>query len=124
MLAEIEAAGAEAVLADPDRLATLVGALDHVAVIVLLLGSASGSPEQLAALHGPRLDALLHKLLDTTVRGVVYEAARGAGGAELVWRACEGSRIPYALIDPPVAGGWELWLGRALDAVDSVLSRA
>ena len=74
-LGEIEAAGAEAVQADPDRLATLVPALDHVGVVIVLLGSADGDPDSLSALHGPRLEALVAKLLDTTVRGVVYEAA-------------------------------------------------
>ena len=40
--AEILAAGAEPVVGDPDRLGTLVGALDHVSVAMILLGSARG----------------------------------------------------------------------------------
>ena len=40
------------------------------------MGTASGIPESLAALHGPRLQTLLEKLVDTPVRGVVYEARR------------------------------------------------
>jgi len=62
-LAAIEAAGAEAVLADPDRLATLVAALDHVTVAVLLLGSATGEPAQLFGTARP------------SVRGTAREAA-------------------------------------------------
>jgi uncharacterized protein YbjT (DUF2867 family) len=125
----IEAAGVEGVLADPDRLATLVGALEHVAVVVLLLASATGGVEPVAALHGPRLEALLHKLLDTTVRGVVYEAAGTvdpstlSAGAALVRVVCEGSRIPYGLIDvAPEEDGYEAWLERAVSAVGSVLA--
>jgi Trk K+ transport system NAD-binding subunit len=72
-LAEIEAAGAEAALGDPDRVSTMMGALEQVAVVCIMLASATGSPEQLRALHGTRLEMLLTKLVDTTVRGLVYE---------------------------------------------------
>jgi uncharacterized protein YbjT (DUF2867 family) len=125
-LAEIEAAGAEAAQADPDRLATLVPFLDHVSVAVLLLGSAAGNPESLAALHGPRLEALLTKLLDTTIRGVVYEAAGsvpepilGAGAATVV-RLCANSRIPFGLVE--VDRHSPDWRAQAAGAVDGVLS--
>jgi hypothetical protein len=46
-----------------------------VTVLCILLGSAAGPAEQLAALHGTRLEMLLTKAVDTTARGVVYEAA-------------------------------------------------
>jgi hypothetical protein len=124
-VAEIAAAGVEGVMADPDRLATLVPALDHVGVIALLLGSANGRPGQLEALHGPRLEALLVKLLDTTIRGVVYEAAgtvaetRLAAGAATVERVCSASRIPYRLIEVDRSSSG--WLTEALDAVRGVL---
>jgi len=103
-LAAIADAGAEPVLADPDRLATLLPALEQVSVVVLPLGSAGGSPELVSALHGPRLAALLGKLLDTPVRGVVYEASGTveesvlAGGAALVASACGRSRIAFELV--------------------------
>lgn len=124
-VAELEAAGVEGVLADPDRLATLVPALDHVGVVALLLGSVDGPPGQLEALHGPRLEALLVKLLDTTIRGVVYEAAGAVGephlasGAATVERVCAGSRVPYGLIE--VARSSSGWLAGALDAIRGVL---
>jgi nucleoside-diphosphate-sugar epimerase len=125
-LPAITAAGAEAVLADPDRVATLFGALEHVSVLVVLLGSAAGAREAVCALHGPRLEMLLHKALDTTVRGVVYEASGAVDGAVLedgakrVQRTCDVSRIPYALLDAdPSAGDWT---AVALAAVESVLS--
>ena len=71
----------------------------------MLLGSAVGSAEQLAALHGTRLEMLLTRMLDTTVRGIVYEAAGSVdralldAGAALVRERCEDSRIPFALLD-------------------------
>ena len=69
--AELEAAGIEGVVADPDRLATLVPALAGVTVVCWLMGTAGGSPE----VHGDRLQTLMEHLVDTPVRGLVYEAA-------------------------------------------------
>jgi uncharacterized protein YbjT (DUF2867 family) len=112
--AAIEATGAEAVLGDPDRVGTLSGALEHVTVVCILLGSAAGTHEGLAALHGSRLDMLLSRMLDSTVRAIVYEAAGsvdadvlGAGAAR-VRAVCEDSRIPYALLraDTSDHAGW------------------
>ena len=103
-LAAIADAGAEAVLADPDRLATLMPALEQVSVLVLPLGSAGGPPELVSALHGPRLAALLGKLIDTPVRGVVYESTGTvdptvlARGATLLESVCGRSRIAYELV--------------------------
>ena len=119
----IEAAGAEAIVGDPDRVATVAPAFEHVGVAVILLGSAAGSPEALGALHGSRLDMLLLRMLDSTVRGIVYEAAGSVdssilgAGAERVREFCEGSRIPYALLD---AHGGD-WPAAGADAVDEVL---
>ena len=122
-LAEIEAAGAEAVLGDPDRVATLMRSLDQVAVVCILLGSATGPPGQLRALHGPRLEMLLTKLVDTTMRGLVYEAQGTvdadllAGGAQSVRGFAERSLVPTALIEADPARVRE-WLRAALAAVD------
>jgi hypothetical protein len=126
-LGELEVAGAEAVLGDPDRVATLVPALEHVTVACILLGSASGSAEQLEALHSTRLDMLLSKILDSTVRGIVYEAAGSVpdpvlrGGAARVSAFCEDSRVPFALLDadPSDAAGW---VARAAGAIDGVVA--
>lgn len=95
-LAAIEAAGIVAALADPDRPGTILDLVNDVAVLVLLLGSATGSEEELAAIHGPRLERLLEHLVDTPVRGVVYEGT--AGGAEIVQAASRTWRIPVAVI--------------------------
>jgi uncharacterized protein YbjT (DUF2867 family) len=123
---ELEATGAEPFVGDPDRVATLGGALDHVSVAYVLLGSASGAEQHVAALHGTRLEMLLTSMLDTTVHGIVYEAAGTvdaavlrAGGAR-VRVACEQSRIPYALLstDP---SDHESWLAAAVGAADELL---
>jgi uncharacterized protein YbjT (DUF2867 family) len=123
---EIEAAGVEAVVGDPDVVGTIARALEHVTIACVLLGSAVGSSEQLAALHSSRLDMLLARMLDTTVRGIVYEAAGSVGpavlnaGAELVRARCEDSRIPYALLntDP---GDVDAWMVAAVAAVNNAL---
>lgn len=125
-LPAIEAVGAEAELGDPDRVATLVGALDHVAVVCVLLGSATGSAQQLRELHGTRLEMLLTKLVDTTVRGLVYEAQGTvdaevlASGTRRVERFATRSLARTALIEAEPTRPQE-WLGAALAAVDQVI---
>lgn len=120
------ASGAEPVLADPDRVATLFEAFRHVSVVCVLLGSAVARPEDLAALHGSRLEMLLTKLVDTTARGVVYEA-RGsvdpellAGGAARVRGFAARSLASYALLeaDPGLS---EAWAAAAVEAVNHVI---
>src|SRR5690349_23224551 len=74
-LGAIEAAGAEAVVADPYRLSTVTPLLFGVSVVVWPFGTASGTDEEIEAVHGPRLETLLTKLVDSGVRGLVYEAA-------------------------------------------------
>jgi len=113
-LAAIEAAGIEAALADPDRVGTVLELVGDVAVVFHPLGSAAGDPEALAALHGPRLERLLEKLVDTPVRGVVYEAVGEvdpgllAAGAELVRTASGTWRIPVAIVssEPEDRAAW------------------
>lgn len=126
--AAIEAVGAQWALADPDRMATLVGGLEHVTVAVLLLGSARGEREALAALHGPRLEALLTRMVDSTIRGVVYET-RGSvdprllrDGAAAVRAFGERSRCRIAFADSDPARHQD-WLAGALAAVEEVLGQ-
>jgi uncharacterized protein YbjT (DUF2867 family) len=105
--AAIEAAGAEAFVGDPDRIATLTAALDHATVLCVLLGCATGPDARVAALHDTRLEMLLQRTVDSTVRGIVYEAAGTLTGpvlergAEVVSSACEDSHIPYVLLGDP-----------------------
>lgn len=104
-LASIEAAGIEPARADPERPGTILDLVGDVTIVLWLLGSAEGSSEDLAAIHGPRLEGLLERLVDTPVRGFVYE---GAGtidskllqeGADIAWRANEIWRIPVAVTE-------------------------
>jgi uncharacterized protein YbjT (DUF2867 family) len=90
--ADIAAAGAEPYVGDPDRVGTLMGALSGVTVVCWLLG---GVPD--ADLHGGRLRMLFEKLVDTPVRGVVYE--RAAGGEAIARDAAERWRIPVEVVD-------------------------
>jgi uncharacterized protein YbjT (DUF2867 family) len=122
----IEASGAEAVVADPDRVGTLSASLSGVGVLCVLLGSARGSVEAIQALHGSRLEMLLSRVIDTTVRGVVYEGAGAVddsalrSGASVVRAACAASRIPCVVLDADPADH-EPWLEAALAAIDRVL---
>lgn len=128
-LPAIEQAGAEGHLGDPDRVSTLAPAFEHVAVACILLGSATGPGAQLAALHGPRLEMLLARMLDTTIRGVVYEAGGTVGaelldqGAQIVGRTCEDSLIPYAILTSDPADQ-PAWRAAAAASVDAVLRRS
>ena len=112
--AVIEDSGAECWIGTPDRLATLRGALENVTIACWLLASASGTPQQIADLHGSRLRFFLGEVIDTTVRGFVYEAAGTVApqilgaGAEIVRATGERNAIPTALLsaDPNDPSAW------------------
>ena len=103
-LRAIEAAGFEAAEADPDSPGTVLELCGDVAAVVWLLGSAAGEADAIASIHGPRLERLLEKLVDSPVRGFAYEAAGSvdavwlAEGTEIVKRAGATWRIPVALL--------------------------
>ena len=81
---------------EPDRLATLTPRLDGVSVVCWLFGHADDR-----ALHGDRLASLLEYLVDTPVRGFVYErSAEHPDGEAIVARARETFRIPCAVVSP------------------------
>lgn len=113
-LAAIEEAGIEPAQADPDRPGTVLDLVADVTVVFWLLATAQDEPEVIAAIHGPRLERLLEKLVDTPVRGFVYEAAgtvqahRLAHGRELVESAGGRWRIPYRIVtaDPSEPEAW------------------
>lgn len=121
-LAPIESVGIEAVEADPDRLGTITDLIADVTVIVWLMGSASDAPE----VNRERLESLLDKLVDSPVRGFVYEA-RGSAPEELLEAGAasvaawgERFRIPVAVLrDDP--GEHAAWLAAARSAVSGVL---
>jgi hypothetical protein len=110
----IAAAGIEPALADPDRVGSVLDLVADVTVVVWALGSAGGPGELVKALHGPRLERLLERLVDTPVRGFVYEGAGSAPEEALaegttVVRAAGGRwRIPVAVVhaDPEEHDGW------------------
>jgi nucleoside-diphosphate-sugar epimerase len=105
-LAAIAATGAEPYVGDPDRIATLMDALAGVTIVCWLMGSVP-----VPALHDGRLRMLWEKLVDTPVRGVVYEGALPEG--ERVARAAsERWRIPLEVLPPG---------GDARNAVDRLL---
>jgi 3-hydroxyisobutyrate dehydrogenase-like beta-hydroxyacid dehydrogenase len=120
----IGAAGAEPFVGDPDRIATLMEALASVTVVVWLLGSASG--EAAAELHAGRLRMLCEKLVDTPVRGLLYEGAGSlgeevlAGGAEVVRRAAVTWNIPVEVLTTPPED-CERWTADATGAVARLL---
>jgi uncharacterized protein YbjT (DUF2867 family) len=91
--ADIESSGAECWIATPDRVATLRAALDGVTLACWGLGTARGSAQELRALHGSRLEAFVRQLIDTTVRGFIYEATGTVDASDLA----EGERIARTL---------------------------
>ena len=111
-LTDIEASGAQGVVADPDRLGTIMGQLAGVSVVCWLMGSVDR--ESAADLHGPRLQTLLERLVDTPVRGLVYEGAGTVdprllrSGARLVREAGGTWRMPVAVsaVEPADRGAW------------------
>jgi hypothetical protein len=102
--AAIAAAGAEPYIGDPDRIATLMEALAGVTILVWLLG---GVPDP--DLHGGRLRMMFEKLVDTPVRGVVYEGT--PGGADVARMASQTWNIPLEVLSD----------GDALGAVNRLL---
>lgn len=105
-LAAIAEAGIEPALADPERPATLLELVSDVTAVYWLLGSAEGTPEQLEAIHGPRLERFLEHLVETPVRRFVYEAEGSVDwvilerGATAVQVASERWRIPVEIATP------------------------
>jgi uncharacterized protein YbjT (DUF2867 family) len=102
-LAAIEAAEIEPALADPKEPGTVLDLVGDVAAVYWLLGSAEGPAENLEAIHGPRLERFLERLVETPVRRFVYEADGSIDpailerGASIVRAAGERWRIPVAV---------------------------
>jgi hypothetical protein len=122
-LPDLDSAGIEGVVADPDRLGTLVPALAGVTVVCWLMGSATDSPD----LHGPRLRSLMEHLVDTPVRGLVYEAAgtadpaQLAAGASIVREASRTWHIPVEVVSTDPAAH-EAWLEAMKASIERLLA--
>src|SRR5262245_31717186 len=124
-VAAIEGAGLEAAEADPERPGTILDLCGDASVVVWLLGSAGGDPAELEAVHGPRLERLVEKLVDSPVRGFGYEAAGSApprlleGGRLIVERAASTWQVPVTLIEGRRED--DGWAERAAESVVGLL---
>ena len=124
----IRDAGGEPWDGDPDRIGTLRYALDNVTVLVWALGTAGGDPDGVRALHTTRLEMLLERTIDTTVRGVLYECSGSlpvellSQGARTVERLCRHNEIPWGLLyhDPEDVDGWA---ASTADAIERILGQ-
>jgi uncharacterized protein YbjT (DUF2867 family) len=114
----IRAAGAEPFVGDPDRIATLMPALAGTTILCWLLGTAE-APE----LHGGRLRMLFEKVVDTPVRGVVYEAVGpyAVDGLAIARAAHATWQIPLAVLETDPADEIA-WLAEANAAVNGLLA--
>jgi hypothetical protein len=125
--APIELTGAECWIGTPDRIATLRYALENVTVACWLLGTATGDASAIADLHGTRLDFFCSQTIDTTVRGLIYEAAGTvepavlAAGAALITTKAAYNEIPLRTLttDP---GDQESWRADAHAAIRELLA--
>ena len=127
--AEIDATGAECWIGTPDRLATLRGALEHVTVACWLLARAHGDVERVAALHSSRLEFFLGQAIDTTVRGLLYDASPGvvasdtlAGGRRVFESLAELNAIPAVVLDAGGDADVGAWVATAAGAIDELLA--
>jgi hypothetical protein len=111
----VRAAGAEPYLGDPDRIGTLMDALAGVTIVCWLMGTIP-VPE----LHEGRLRMLWEKLVDTPVRGVVYEGALPQG-EQVARTASQTWQIPLEILDADPLDH-DAWLAAARGAVDRLLS--
>lgn len=94
--AAIETAGLEAAEADPDLVGSIVELLGDVTVLGWMLGAVPG--EAGAELNGPRLESLLAKVVDTPVRGFVFEEPVDGEGRAAVEDAIERWRLPAEIV--------------------------
>jgi hypothetical protein len=111
---EIEAAGGEAYIGDPDRIGSLRYGLDNVTILLWLLGPVPGGD-----LHGSRLTMMMERTIDTTVRGVIYEGT--IDGAAVVEQMAAYNEIPYAILDAP-RDDVDAWASAILAEIDGVLA--
>jgi nucleoside-diphosphate-sugar epimerase len=117
----IEALGAQCFLGTPDRLETLRGSLDGVAVACWMLGTATGEEDSLRALHTTRLELFITQAIDTTVRGFVYEPAAASPEGERIARELTArNQIPAVVLAADPADQ-EAWLAQAGAAVARLL---
>ena len=109
-------AGIEPYIGDPDRIATLMDGLYGTTIVCWLMGTVA-TPD----LHEGRLRMLCEKLVDTPVRGLVYEASGAAAkGVPIVEDARVRWNIPVELITTE-PGDCEAWRRDMVAAVGRLL---
>jgi uncharacterized protein YbjT (DUF2867 family) len=123
---ELQAAGIEPAVGDPYRLMTLMPHVANTSALLWLMGSATG--DDVEALHRTRLQTVLERLVDTPVRGMVYEAAGALprellrDGAAAVRKAGAIWQMPYAIVEADPRRDYDAWRQAMLAGVESVLS--
>ena len=127
-LAAIEAAGIEPALADPRPARDRARAGRRRAVVLWLLGFGAGDRRRSSrAIHGPRLERLLERLVETPVRGFVYEMKGTVDpillerGSEVLEAAGDTWRVGIScvFVDPGDPHDWaEIIAGAATGLVD------
>ena len=124
-LPELEAVGIEAVVGDPYRLMTLMPHVANTSAMFWLMGSAEGGDVE--ALHRTRLQTVLERLVDTPVRGMVYESAGTLParllreGAAAVRKAALTWQMPNVIVEQHPRDH-DAWLRAMLAAVEEVLA--
>src|SRR4051812_36560492 len=104
---------------------TLMPHVANTSALVWLMGSAVG--DDVEALHRTRLQTVLERLVDTPVRGMVYEAAGTLPpqllreGAAAVRKAGAIWQMPYAIVEQQ-PGDHDAWLAAMLAGVEDVLA--
>jgi NAD(P)-dependent dehydrogenase (short-subunit alcohol dehydrogenase family) len=110
-------AGIEPYVGDPDRIATLMDALYGTTIVCWLMATADNDE-----LHGGRIRMLCEKLVDTPVRGLVYEAAGpAAAGVPIVEDARVRWNLPVEVVTTPPEA-CEDWTRATADAVARLLA--
>jgi nucleoside-diphosphate-sugar epimerase len=126
-LLAIEEAGIEPALADPERPDTVLQLIADVTIVLWLLGSAEGEPEALGAIHGRCLERVMERLIETPVRGFVYEMKGSvnpillAHGREVIEATGDTWRVPISMVfvDPSDPYDWaEIMAGATIGLLD------
>ena len=126
-LAAIGEAGIEPAFADPLQPHTVLELIGDVTVVLWLFASAEGPPEELSAIHGPRLERLMERLVETPVRGFVYEMKGTVDpillehGSEVLEAAGDTWHVGIScvFVDPGDPHDWaEIMAGAATGLVD------
>lgn len=126
-LAAIGEAGVEPAFADPLQPHTVLELVGDVTIVLWLFASAKGPPEELSAIHGPRLERLMERLIETPVRGFVYEMKGTVDpillehGSEVLEAAGDTWRVGIScvFVDPGDPHDWaEIVAGATMGLVD------